>query len=137
MWVKFDRLSVQENYFSIWDSSSNRYVPFKASDDYIWWWTNSWSFSSNFSVSTGTWYHIVNVYNGSTAYIYINGVLRNSQSVANFTLANNSQTVYIGSDAGDIILDGSIDDVRVYNYALTGKQIEQLYNQGSSVRFGP
>lgn len=33
--------------------------------------------------------------------------------------------------------NGLIDDARVYNYALTKDQIQQVYNLGAAVRFGP
>jgi len=32
---------------------------------------------------------------------------------------------------------GQLDDVRIYNYALTPSQIKQVMNQGAGVRFGP
>ena len=34
-------------------------------------------------------------------------------------------------------VNGLIDDVRVYNYALTPLQIKTVYNENSAVRFGP
>lgn len=33
--------------------------------------------------------------------------------------------------------DGQIDDVRIYNYALTQEQIKNVMNQGAAIRFGP
>jgi len=36
-----------------------------------------------------------------------------------------------------LTFSGQIDDVRIYNYALTKQQIQQVFNQGSAVRFGP
>jgi hypothetical protein len=33
--------------------------------------------------------------------------------------------------------NGQIDDVRIYNYALTATQIKTLYNENAAVRFGP
>ena len=32
---------------------------------------------------------------------------------------------------------GKIDDVRIYNYALSAKQIKTLFNGSAAVRFGP
>jgi hypothetical protein len=32
---------------------------------------------------------------------------------------------------------GQIDDVRVYNYALTPSQIKTVYNGGAAVKFAP
>ena len=30
-----------------------------------------------------------------------------------------------------------VDEVQIFNYALTNTQVKQLYNEGSAVRFGP
>ncbi|EKD86014.1 MAG: hypothetical protein ACD_37C00528G0001, partial [uncultured bacterium] len=32
---------------------------------------------------------------------------------------------------------GQLDDAKIYNYALTKQQIQQVYNQGGAVRYGP
>ena len=34
-------------------------------------------------------------------------------------------------------LSNGVDEVKIYNYALTASQVKLLYNQGSAVRFGP
>lgn len=34
-------------------------------------------------------------------------------------------------------LSNGVDDVRVYNYALTATQVKQLFDGGAGVRFGP
>lgn len=34
-------------------------------------------------------------------------------------------------------LNGTIDDVRIYTYALTQSQVNKVYNEGSGARFGP
>jgi len=34
-------------------------------------------------------------------------------------------------------LSNGVDDVKIYNYALTATQVKNLYNEGSAVRFGP
>jgi len=36
-----------------------------------------------------------------------------------------------------MLSQGQIDDVKIYNYALTGTQVKLLYNQNSGIRFGP
>ncbi len=33
--------------------------------------------------------------------------------------------------------NGQMDDVRVYNYALTQAQIRTVYNENAAIRFGP
>ncbi|MDD5750130.1 MAG: LamG domain-containing protein [Candidatus Pacebacteria bacterium] len=88
------------------------------------------------------WYHVIGIYSDSddTMRIYVNGVQRSSSNVsASGLLVDGADDRKIGNVVAspNIFFNGLIDDVRIYNYALTAQQIKTLYNQGSSVRFGP
>ena len=93
------------------------------------------------NATTGQWYHLVGVKNGTTGYLYIHGVQVASQtnsSLGTITTSDGSvPTIGRNGLAGAVPFAGQIDDVRVYNYALTATQIKQLFNEGSAVRFGP
>jgi len=83
--------------------------------------------TSNTSITTN-WTHVVATYDGTTKKIYINGQLSNS---ANFTgQINNSFTnLRIGSYYNAaLVFAGLIDDVRIYNRALSETEIKTLYN---------
>ena len=91
------------------------------------------------------WHHIVGVYDGGTAVtdleIYVDGVHSDTASISQGTyvaMENKSNPLTIGWAPvfGGSNFDGLIDDVRIYNYALTPLQIRTEYNQGA-VRFGP
>jgi hypothetical protein len=81
----------------------------------------------------GTWHHVVGVYNGASVTAYIDNV----QSPCNISLTgsvlNNSKFLAIGSDSneGNYFFDGSIDEVRVYNRALSASEAAELYNAGA------
>jgi len=85
-----------------------------------------------------TWQHIVGTYsqNGSNTdcKIYVNGVLTGSNSAAG-NVSSTARPFQI--DGNSHIYQGQIDDVRVYNYALTPAQVKTLYNGGTAVQFGP
>ncbi|MGB8703292.1 MAG: LamG domain-containing protein [Thermosynechococcaceae cyanobacterium] len=73
-----------------------------------------------------TWMHIAATYNGSIIRIYINGVENASNSVV-FNIAGNSSDLFIGADsAGLNSFQGVLDNVRVYNYALSSNEIKVL-----------
>ncbi len=94
---------------------------------------------SNREITQSGWYHVVVVFeNTNESTIYINGVADDSGLGAGFSNAmDNSDAVVIGAESdGDLPFSGQIDDVRVYNYALTRQQILDVMNQGA-VYFGP
>ena len=82
-------------------------------------WTNV---TSNTALNIGTWYHLVATYNGSSAKLYINGAEDKNQAVSGL-IGTSSQKVIIGTYAGDYYLNGTIDELRIYNYTLTPEQI--------------
>jgi hypothetical protein len=45
--------------------------------------------------------------------------------------------VRIGSACNGSFYDGQLDDVTLFNYALSPAQIKVLYNQNPAVRFAP
>ena len=64
--------------------------------------------------------------------IYINGILDNTASKT-LTYTGNSNPLIIGSmsTTPSLPISGQIDDVRIYNYALTPEQVKTLYNNGA------
>jgi len=85
------------------------------------------------NVQDGRWHHLLGTYDTNIGgKIYVDGVLEGSSSVTGqLTTAAGIQT-YIGNGLGvaNPFFNGSIDDVRVYNRALTGDEIKRLYNLG-------
>ena len=131
MWIKFLDLSGQQNYFSIWDSSNKRYVPYKTAGNEFRFWSNSWNVGSGFSASAKTWYHVANVYDGGKAYIYIDGELKVSQSVSHFTLDDNRQTMWIATDRGRGFLSNCVvDEVALFNEAIAEEEIKSIKDKG-------
>ena len=88
------------------------------------------------NVTTSRWYHIACSYDGQTAKIYLDGRLISSTSVA--ATINYSSVGALGIKAfpdGSSNMNGKMDDVRIYNYALTADQIKAAMNQGSGARY--
>lgn len=73
------------------------------------------------------WYFLVMTYDGATMKFYVNGQLKSSVPVTGL-LRNNGRPFSIGSDAGEQkFCYGMIDEVRLYNNALTQEEIYDLY----------
>ncbi len=82
--------------------------------------------SSGQAFNDGTWHHGVFVMTENSQLIYIDGVLKNS---SNGELpADTSSAVLMGDRAfGGTPYSGALDDVRIYNKALSANEIQQLY----------
>ncbi|HYD35103.1 MAG TPA: DUF2341 domain-containing protein [Vitreimonas sp.] len=102
------------------------------------------SITSTNSVNDGTWKHVVFVMNGADRTnwkLYINGQadsFTEAGSDLSGTGIDNTVPLRIGNreynDATDFI--GQIDDVKVFNYALSTAQVRKEYNAGSAIYFG-
>jgi len=72
------------------------------------------------------------VASSKTMTIYTNGVLVPSPtSTSGFGIGNSVDAAYIGSRSDNLgYFNGFIDDVRIYNRALSSDEILKLYNGG-------
>ncbi len=127
LWIQFTNLAEQQNYFSIHDQSNNRYVPYKESPNVLRSWSNNWNVSSGVTVKAGTWYHVANTYDGTTAKIYVNGEEKVSQPVPKFQLQDQDQTAWLATDKGASFKSACImDEVGLFNDALSKEEIRVL-----------
>ena len=87
--------------------------------------------STGFDVRDGNWHHVVFVADKQqlTKKIYIDGVQNISQALSAVGSYERSANLYIG-EGDTFVTIGSLDDVRVYNYARTLVQIQQDMDGG-------
>jgi len=84
-------------------------------------------------VSVGNWYYLTTVVGTNKFDVYVNGVLYKSWVPSNgFSWANiNVDTAYLTLGYSyTASINGALDEVKIYNYALTEEEIKQEYNQG-------
>lgn len=93
--------------------------------------------SSNDVATTG-WHHLVGTYDGTTVKLYLDGIQQTSTHTQSGNIDTDTlNSVEIGrNSAGSTFMKGSLDDVRVYNYALTAQQVKSVMSDGS-VKIGP
>jgi len=85
--------------------------------------------TSNINVEAGVWYYIVGTFDGRYLKIYQDGVLYGTVDLGLIdTIADASETVYVGYEKANVrYFNGIIDEVRIYDRALTLNEIELLY----------
>ncbi len=86
------------------------------------------------SLQTLRWYHVALTWNGSSYAVYVDGSESATGTYSGLTQLNDFAD--IGNTGNPSFRDqeafsGVIDDVRIYNRALTAAEIQQLYNIGS------
>jgi len=79
------------------------------------------------------WVHCVGVRKGPKKYLYINGILDgNAPCHGVYSESINSFLVGAINSGFNQFFNGKIDDVRIYNRALSDSEIQQIYQQGST-----
>jgi hypothetical protein len=87
-------------------------------------------------ISTGVWYHVAFVCDGSNVTLYVDGSSAGSVSRGSGQ-ANSSGAIILGawvSSGGAVngnFMNGSIDEIGLWTRALSGAEISQLYSSGS------
>ena len=77
------------------------------------------------SIRDNQWHHLAGVWDGEKIYLYIDAKLDKSASCKG-ELATNTKDLYIGSRAGnERFLIATVDEVRIYNRALTAEEIRR------------
>ena len=90
---------------------------------------------SDIKASTNTWYHVVGLYDGSNFEIFINGAI-DAHSNFSGTIMTTNIDLMIGQVLPNVStynFKGTIDDVRIYDYALSLEEIEALYGETSAI----
>ncbi len=87
--------------------------------------------TSTIKILDSEWHHIALTKSGATTKLYIDAVDRTG-TVTDATMESNSSALHIGAEspvAGEEF-KGTIDEIRVYNRAITPAEVFQLYRAG-------
>ncbi len=83
------------------------------------------------SVENNVWSHVVATFMNGAVKIYVNGALNNEKTSLISSIASNTYYVSIGSTQGATYsFNGLIDEVRIYNRALSTTEIQKHYAKG-------
>ena len=139
-WIKTTNASTSRMLYK-WDGGSN--------NDYILWKTGAGipRFEINTSggsvilsatavdINDGIWHHITGTYDGSTVSIYVDGVFNNSIAHSG-TLNDGTRPIVVGAEnttGATFSVNGQLDDVRIYDRAITDAEVTALYNMGTPI----
>lgn len=83
--------------------------------------------TGSMSIFDFKWHHVAAVYDGTAQYIYVDGILDNTKS-ASGDITPNDDNVLIGNDSimSDVEWCGEIDDVRIYDRALSQEELQGI-----------
>lgn len=100
------------------------------------WWVGNGPWLDEYATATavddGNWHHFVGTYDGTTRKIYVDGVLQIASTSAGETLSSTGALQIGGSNYCGSTFNGSLDEVRIYNTALSASDVASLYNTSTS-----
>lgn len=84
--------------------------------------------NNNKNILDGLWHHVISTYDGSKLLIFVDGIQGDLVGDGVNSLSSNTEPLYIGKDPTytNHNFTGAIDDVQIYNTALTVDEIQKL-----------
>lgn len=135
VWVNPD-VQKQQGIVAKWDSGGEYLLRDPNGNGEIEWRTGDGTNSNTLTTTTGlipndTWTHIACTRNENVHAVYVNGSFQ--KQIAPGAFADTNRTPVIGvqehpRNGGNFWFDGQIDEVRIYDRALSAPEIERLYN---------
>lgn len=87
-----------------------------------WFWTNA---TTNYVLNQ--WEHYVGVYSGNTMTFYRNGVLQGTTTNSHTSVSQAVLPLWIGRGVSGNYFEGSLDDIGIWNRAITPNEVAILY----------
>ena len=86
--------------------------------------------ATNVITDNNRWYHIATIFDGVKIYLYVDG---QQVGLCNYVtpITQTTHTVSLGRrKPNDVHLGGDIDEMMIYNRALTAEEVQAIYNSG-------
>ena len=134
VWVKPNAVTGTQTIFSKRDSNnlSTGYDLKLTGDKISFNWNGAGTVNSNYAISTNRWYHIAVTFSGTTYRLYIDGIEVKNAS-GSLPATNDFDCILgamnrLGSQPVSYF-NGWMDEVKIWNKALTPEQLHQIMNQ--------
>jgi formylglycine-generating enzyme required for sulfatase activity len=145
VWFKRDIPSVHgfhQRFLSKWEIGSNparhEYVlglDYQSSN-HVWGAVGHWQNSTESSdAPDAQWHHAVFTSDDTGVFLYLDGVLESQGPHSTAHTTGSFNPLFIGGGASSspmpvYIFDGRLDDIRIYNRAITAQEVLNLYHEG-------
>lgn len=86
-------------------------------------------------ISANIWYHAVLVINSSTFLLYLNGDVKSTGSTSTYHSINGESNMRVGINrlGSGAFFHGKIDDIRIFDKALSSIEVTDLYNRYNGI----
>lgn len=97
--------------------------------------TNNPSIKSRYPLNDNAWHRVDFLKRGSILELYVDGILESTVTDTTIGNTTNSDPLYFGVETANTYrLNGSLDDVRIYNRALSADEVYRLYQLGKGTK---
>ncbi|MCK5063018.1 MAG: LamG domain-containing protein, partial [Candidatus Aenigmarchaeota archaeon] len=125
---RYDGIGGWENSYALYSNGTDIYTFYGYFDGSV------VNVSSGVSLPIGKWTYFAATYNSTAVSLYVDGILKKSQSISG-VIGYDNHPVLIGADdegnpTYEWYVNGSIDEVKIWNRALTSEEINASYNAG-------
>ena len=88
------------------------------------------------TLTNNQWYHLTVTYNGERVKLYVNGNFDNQSDIVKGSITSGNNPLYIGCQPGPTYYFlGIIDEVQIYNRALSADEIYASYKEKANIYF--
>ncbi len=87
--------------------------------------------NTNTTLSANTWHHVAATYDGTQMRVYVDGVLDAFATKTGLMNDNGSNLNIARHEANRMFFNGLLDEVRLYNQALTDSEVLALFDPGT------
>jgi hypothetical protein len=130
-WIKTSSGGSHQQVYSSFDGSNGLQIYVDDDGTAAIWTDTDGTLSSSIVVNDGNWHHLTMTIDGSGRKLYVDGKLTTSDSGSVTESTGQDDIGRQGGGNPSSYFNGKIDDVRIYNTALTPQQVEQLYHKGA------
>ncbi len=139
-WIKTDNMTLSSDWTGIVTKGDNSWQLSRqggGSPPQMIRWRAAESMSGSMPVDDDNWHLLVGTFDRTSSTLYVDGMVDAQVTSAERDMSKNTAEVWIGNTRqGSNIryFRGLMDDVRIYNYALTHEEVAQLYYEGTGKR---